>query len=76
MLYEVQSELIQDYGVSINLKRRVSQNPFGKQCDKYNQGLNRNMQIFCIGCAMLDSFKLLNDLCNECWASDFQARQF
>ena len=32
--------------------------------------------LFCVGCAMLDSLKLLNDLCNEHWASDSQTRQF
>ena len=32
--------------------------------------------LFCVGCAMLGSLKLLNDLCNEHWASDFQTRQF
>ena len=32
--------------------------------------------LFCVGCAMLDSLKLLTNLCNECWASDSQIRSF
>jgi hypothetical protein len=30
----------------------------------------------CVGCVMLDSLKVLIDLCNECWASDSQTRWF
>jgi hypothetical protein len=76
MLQKVQSELTQAHGVSIFQKRCIPKFT-GVQGDKNNQGLNRKVQfLFCVGCAMLDSLKLLTDLCNECWASDFQTRRF
>ena len=76
MLQKVQSELTYVHGVSIFQKMCISK-IIGMQCDKNNQGLNLKMQfLFCVGCAMLDSLKLLNDLYNEYWASDSQTRRF
>jgi hypothetical protein len=76
MLQKVQSELTQAHGISI-FKKRCIPKFMGVQCDKNNQGWNLKVQfLFCVSCAMLDSLKLLTDLCNECWTSDSQTRRF
>jgi hypothetical protein len=79
MLQKVQSELTYAHGVSIFQKMCISKF-IGMQCDKNNQGLNQKVQflfiIIFVGCVMLDSLKLLNDLCYECWVSDSQTRRF
>ena len=77
MLQKVQTGLTQGHGVSIILKEnvypKIHRNAIWWQQPRLK---SKGANCFCVGCAMLDSLKLLNDLCNECSVNDSQTRWF